>query len=73
MNAAISSNKFATDSDKEANLLMGDAINNFKTVQSFGHEDLVVKTFENLIRPGYENSVRACMKSAVALGLSNAV
>ena len=32
MNAAISANKFATDSDKEANLLMGDAINNFKTV-----------------------------------------
>ena len=49
MNAAISANKFATDSDKEANLLMGDAINNFKTVQSFGHEDLVVKSLESQI------------------------
>jgi hypothetical protein len=26
---------------KEANLLCGDAIVNFKTVQSFGHEDFV--------------------------------
>jgi hypothetical protein len=32
MNAMISANRFQTDSDKEANLLMGDAINNFKTV-----------------------------------------
>ena len=29
-------------SEKRANLLIGDAINNFKTVQSFGHEELVV-------------------------------
>jgi hypothetical protein len=27
------------DLTKEANLLVGDAIINFKTVQSFGHED----------------------------------
>jgi len=32
MNALILANRFQTDSDKEANLLMGDAINNFKTV-----------------------------------------
>ena len=31
---------------KESNLLLGDAIGNFKTVQSFGHEDLIVDKYE---------------------------
>ena len=31
---------------KEANLLCGDAIVNYKTVQSFGNEDLIVEKYE---------------------------
>jgi ABC-type multidrug transport system fused ATPase/permease subunit len=31
------------EAEKAANLLIGDAINNFKTVQSFGYEHLIVK------------------------------
>ena len=42
MNAMISANRFQTDSDKEANLLMGDAINNFKTVQNVDVSDLFI-------------------------------
>lgn len=30
------------DKEKQANLIIGDSINNFKTVQSFGYEDLIV-------------------------------
>lgn len=35
--------------EDEANLLMGDAINNFKTVQSFGYEDLIVEEYKELL------------------------
>lgn len=39
------------DSEKKANLLIGDAINNFKTVQSFGFENLVIDEYVSLIEP----------------------
>lgn len=34
---------------KESTIFMGDCIQNFKTVQSFGYDDLVVKTFADLL------------------------
>ena len=34
---------------KDANLLAGDAINNYRTVASFGHDNLLVKEYERYI------------------------
>ena len=40
------------DNIREANLLCGDAILNYRTVQSFGYEHLVVETYRKLLYPG---------------------
>lgn len=37
------------DAYKDANLLAGDAINNYRTVASFGYDNLIVKEYENYI------------------------
>jgi len=58
------------DDEKAANLLIGDAINNFKTVQSFGHEELVVKQFINLVMPIAEKSKKEALKASFAFGFS---
>jgi hypothetical protein len=36
--------------------MIGDAINNFRTVQSFGYEELVVKKFASFLDVGYQES-----------------
>ena len=41
---------------KEANLLCGDAIINYRTVQSFGHEELFVQKYKELLTPGHEKT-----------------
>lgn len=58
---------------KEANLLMGDAIMNFRTVQSFGHEELVVEKFRELMEPAAAKNIRADIGIGVAFGLSQFV
>ena len=58
------------DSEKQANLLIGDAINNFKTVQSFGYEELIVKKFISYIKPIYDSSKAKHVKSGIAYGFS---
>lgn len=58
------------DSEKQANLLIGDAINNFKTVQSFGYEELIVKKFVSYIRPIYVAGKTKHLKSGIAYGFS---
>jgi len=35
----------------ESEIMLGDAINNYKTVQSFGHEDKIVGYYEELLEP----------------------
>jgi hypothetical protein len=42
--------KDGPDDEEEASLLMGDAINNFKTIQSFGYEDLIVQHYKDLLK-----------------------
>ena len=41
------------DGMKDANLLCGDSIVNYRTVQSFGNTQLVVKKFESFLSPGH--------------------
>lgn len=38
----------------EAELMLGDAINNYKTVQSFGHEEAIVDIYKGLLAPSEE-------------------
>jgi len=37
--------------DREGDLLMGDSIVNYKTIQSFGHEELIFKMYESILAP----------------------
>jgi len=50
--------------------LIGDAINNFKTVQSLGHEELVVKQLREIIMPVAQKSKKEALKSSLAFGFS---
>jgi len=55
---------------KEANLLCGDAIVNYKTIQSFGHEELIVGKYKELMLPVYTVAKKAHVKTGFAFGLS---
>lgn len=67
MKAADEDNK---DALKEANLLCGDSIINYKTVQSFGHEEKLVEKYKELLMPVHEVSMGKAIKSGAALGCS---
>lgn len=67
MKAADEDNK---DALKEANLLCGDTIVNYKTVQSFGHEDTLVEKYKELLMPVHKISMGKAVKSGAALGCS---
>jgi ATP-binding cassette, subfamily B (MDR/TAP), member 1 len=55
---------------KEANLLCGDVIVNYRTVQSFGHEEEFVKKYEQMLLPGKTKAKATHNKTAIALGFS---
>ena len=56
---------------KEANLLCGDAIVNYKTVQSFGNEELLVEKYRELLLPIHSASLRAHCCAGFGFGVSN--
>ena len=58
------------EAEKAANLLIGDAINNFKTVQSFGYENLIVRKYAILLEPIYEANKKKHIKAGIAFGFS---
>ena len=39
---------------KEAELLCGDSITNYKTVQSFGHPELIFQMYDKILGPVYD-------------------
>ena len=39
------------DTEKNALLLIGDAIINYKTVQSFGYENIILEKYKRLLMP----------------------
>lgn len=55
---------------KEANLLCGDCIVNFKTVQSFGHEDRLVQKYKELLMPVHKKNMTRGFKTGAAFGVS---
>ena len=54
--------------DKEADLLCGDSIVNYKTVQSFGHEDQIIAMYEKILAPNLEKQLFSSFKTGLALG-----
>ena len=58
------------ESNKEANLLCGDAIVNYKTVQSFGNEILLVQKYKQYLIPQYLITCKGHIKAGFAFGLS---
>jgi ABC-type transport system involved in Fe-S cluster assembly fused permease/ATPase subunit len=55
---------------KEANLLCGDAIVNYKTVQSFGNEDLLVDKYKELLYPVQQASYSQHIMAGFGMGFS---
>lgn len=56
---------------KEMNLGLGDAIMNYKTVQSFGHEELMIQNFIQQMRSADEAAFWQHISKSVALGVCN--
>lgn len=55
---------FDEEAYKDANLLAGDSINNYRTVASFGHDDIIVKEYDKYI----EIPTRTAIKKAHCIG-----
>lgn len=55
---------------KEADLLCSDALVNFRTVQSFGNEEVMVKKYAELLEEPYQTSRKALIQAALAFGFS---
>lgn len=55
---------------KDANLLCGDAITNFKTIQSLGNTELIVKKYEELLLPSQKTAIKYQIKTGLSFGLS---
>ena len=53
-----------------ANLLCGDSIVNYKTVQSFGNTELIIKKYESYLRPSHDAAKLAHIKIGLAFGVS---
>lgn len=53
-----------------ANLLIGDAINNLKTVQSFGYEELIVEKYKATLKPIYDATIKKHIKAGISFGFS---
>ena len=59
------------DLAKEANLLAGDAMTNYKTIQSFGNNEQIIKKYEDLMRPVYESTTTAHIQTGLSFGVAN--
>ena len=55
---------------KEADLLCSDAINNFKTVQSFGHENMFVKKYRSILEPLLKANQTEHLKAGLIFGFT---
>lgn len=55
---------------KEANLICGDSITNFKTVQSLGNTEMIVDKYVELMKPARAKAFSHQIKSGMAFGLS---
>jgi len=58
------------DENTEADLLCGDSIINYKTVQSMGHEDKFVEKYRELLQPIQKKSLKSHNRAAIAAGFA---
>lgn len=56
--------------NNQANLLCGDSIVNYKTVQSFGNTELIIKKYESYLKPSHDKARAAHIKIGLAFGIS---
>ena len=62
--------KDSDGADKEADLLCGDSIVNYKTVQSFGHEDAIIDMYEKILAPNLIKQKKVAFRTGIALGIN---
>ena len=60
----------ANELTKEADILCGDAIINYKTVQSFGNEEMIVNKYNEVLSPVNKITAVGNIKIGFAFGLS---
>ena len=58
MLAKFQSGMTETEENKEANLLAGDTIINYRTVASFGNEEQIVQDYAKMLDKPLKNSIR---------------
>lgn len=46
------------NASKEADLLAGDVISNYKTVQSYGHLELIIEQYDNYLIQPYKKRIK---------------
>ena len=75
LNAKLHQKKTSSgdDNTEDANLLAGDAINNYRTVASFANEEAIVKKYEQMVTEQFESAVKQNHIAAVAFGFSQFV
>ncbi len=55
---------------KEATILAGDAILNYRTVASFGHEEQIVSDYDRLLEGPVSVAIRKCHSIALTFGFT---
>ena len=50
--------------------MAGDSISNFRTVMSFGHNEMVISKYEELLNPGLAHSNRKAHFIGIMYGFS---
>ena len=58
------------DKEQKADLICGDCLVNFKTVQSFGNEEMIYKLYEDSMIAGHKISKKAHIKVGITLGFN---
>ena len=58
------------EKEQAADLMCGDCLVNFKTVQSFGNEEMIFKLYEDSLTPSHKVSNAANMKVGIVIGIN---
>lgn len=56
--------------NSQADLLCGDSIINYKTVQSLGHEEMIMKKYREYLEPVTKSNRMGHVKAGFAFGIS---
>jgi len=62
--------EFDNEISKEANILAGESIANFRTIMSFGTNELLISKYDELLTPGLVGAVKKAHFIGVMYGFS---